>query len=204
MKTDIEELRPNLDLERKYVDFSSIRTAITVLSMVERLEIKVSEPNEEGERRGNCPKCDKPRSFSLNINTNRFNCFNKTCNLKGGGVIDFTSKLYGVTAKEASHLLACAYGIQPYTAEESGASQNGSSAGDRPESREVVEPAKPAAGESSAFAPIAEFKRLENDHGELKRRFERLSNIVFGYMLEHDETCHQEYEDEAAEHLVSH
>ncbi len=51
------------------------------------------------------------------MNTNRFNCFAKNCVLKGGGVIDFFAKLYEVPAKEASHLLACAYGIQPYTQE---------------------------------------------------------------------------------------
>ncbi len=32
-------------------------------------------------------------------------------------MIDFCAKLYEVSAKEASHLLACAYGIQPYTQE---------------------------------------------------------------------------------------
>ncbi len=33
-------------------------------------------------------------------------------------MIDFFSKLNEVPAKEASHLLACAYGIQPYSQEE--------------------------------------------------------------------------------------
>jgi len=32
-------------------------------------------------------------------------------------VIDFFAKLFEVPAKEASHLLACAYGIQPYAQE---------------------------------------------------------------------------------------
>ncbi len=111
---DIAELRPNLDLEDKYVDFNLLRTSLTVTKLIEDLQIALSEPSKEGECRGKCPKCEKGRSFSLNTNTSRFNCFAKGCTLKGGGVIDFCAKLFGVPAKEASHLLACAYGIQPY------------------------------------------------------------------------------------------
>jgi hypothetical protein len=114
---DIRDLRPNLDLENKYVDFSFVRNALSVASVVKDLQIVLSTPTEDAECRGTCPKCAKERSFSLNINTNRFNCFAKGCALKGGGVIDFFAKLYQVSAKEASHLLACAYGIQPYTQE---------------------------------------------------------------------------------------
>jgi hypothetical protein len=114
---DIAELRLKLDLDGKFVDFSVLRTALTVLKIVSDLDINLSEPNKEGECRARCPKCGKDRSFAVNINTNRFICFAKGCGLKGGGVIDFYAKLYGVSAKEASHLLACAYGIQPYAQE---------------------------------------------------------------------------------------
>jgi len=114
---DTAELRLNLDLEGKYVDFSLLRTSLTVTKLIEDLQIALSEPSKEGECRGKCPKCDRDRSFSLNIKTSRFNCFARGCTLKGGGVIDFCAKLYEVPAKEASHLIACAYGIQPYTQE---------------------------------------------------------------------------------------
>lgn len=112
---DIAELRPKIDLENLFVDFSSVRTALSVATILKDLKISLSDPTDEGECRGKCPKCGKDRSFSLNINTNRFNCFAKGCPLKGGGVIDFFAKLKEIPAKEASHLLACAYGIQPYS-----------------------------------------------------------------------------------------
>lgn len=115
---DVVELRPNLELENKYVDFSVLRTALSVATLIKDLQVALSEPSKEGECRGKCPKCAKERSFSFNTNNNRFNCFAKGCILKGGGVIDFFSKLKEVPAKEASHLLACAYGIQPYSQEE--------------------------------------------------------------------------------------
>ena len=114
---DIADLRSKIDLEGKYVDFSVLRAASTVHKVIIDLDINLCEPNKQGECRGTCPKCGKEKSFSLNINTNRFNCFAKGCTLKGGGVIDFCAKLYEVSAKEASHLIACAYGIQPYTQE---------------------------------------------------------------------------------------
>jgi DNA primase len=115
---DAAELRSKLDLEGKYVDFNLLRAALTVIKVVGDLNIELTEPTKEGECRGKCPKCDKDRSFCLNANTSRFKCFAKGCNLKGGGVIDFCAKLYEVSAKEASHLLACIYGIQPYDSDE--------------------------------------------------------------------------------------
>ena len=114
---NIAELRLQIDLEGNYVDFGFLRTALMVAEIVGDMNISLSGANKEGECRGQCPKCQKEKSFSLNINTNRFNCFAKGCTLKGGGVIDFCAKLYEVSAKEASHLIACAYGIQPYNQE---------------------------------------------------------------------------------------
>lgn len=111
---ELAELRSKIDMEKLYVDFGLLRTALSVEKVAGDLNVSLSEAGREGERRAECPKCGKARSFALNVNTNRFNCFAKGCTLKGGGVIDFFAKLYGVPAKEASHLLACAYGIQPY------------------------------------------------------------------------------------------
>src|ERR1700709_719747 len=111
---DPAELRLHLDLEGKYVDFGVIRTFLTVPNIVRDLDIFLSEANKDGESRGACPKCGKEKSFSINVNTNRFRCFAKGCLFKGGGVIDFFAGLYLVSAKEASHMLAFVYGIQPY------------------------------------------------------------------------------------------
>jgi hypothetical protein len=115
---EIAELRSKIDMEKLYVEFSVLRTALSVATITKDLQVALSEPSKEGECRGACPKCAKEKSFSLNINTNRFNCFAKGCTLKGGGVIDFFAKLYAVSAKEASHLLAYIYGIQPYAEED--------------------------------------------------------------------------------------
>lgn len=117
---DIAYLRSKLDLEGKYVDFALLREWLSVEQVAFGLGIELSKKDNQSsdsERRGRCLKCHKDRSFSLNINTNRFKCFTKGCNLKGGGVIDFYSKLYDVTAREAAHFLAIHYDIRPYDSE---------------------------------------------------------------------------------------
>ncbi len=174
---DVVELRSKLDLEGKYVDFSLLRTALTVEKVVRDLDIILTEPTKEGECRGKCPKCQKDRSFALNINTNRFNCFNKTCILKGGGVIDFFAKLYEVPAKEASHLLACAYGIQPYSQMQVSESQRVKpAASDKPPVAVKTEQPK----QSGEVVSRAEFEALE-------AKFERLSILVWSMMFEKGE-----------------
>jgi hypothetical protein len=176
IQLDLAALRSQLDLEGKYVDFSLIRTALTVEKVVRDLDIILTEPTKEGECRGKCPKCQKDRSFALNINTNRFNCFGKTCILKGGGVIDFFAKLYEVPAKEASHLLACAYGIQPY-------------------SQMQVSQSKPAQNPVSEKPPAAQTKQPKQSREVVSReefealesKVERLSILVWSMMFEKGE-----------------
>ncbi len=171
---DIEHLRQKIDLESKYVDFSLIRTTLTVEKTVKDLDVTLTDPTKEGECRGKCPKCKKDRSFSLNVNTNRFNCFAKGCVLKGGGVIDFISKLYEVPAKEASHLLACAYGISPYSSEEQVISE-----------KPTIQKS-PAAKNTKPVRQSREVVRRE-EFDDLKNRFERLSMIVWSLLFENGE-----------------
>ena len=170
---DLGELRSKIDMEGKYVDFSSIRTAVSVLTLTDAVGLNICEPKPDGECRGKCPVCKSERSLALNINTNRFNCFKTGCGFKGGGVIDFTSKLFEVPAKEAGHLIACAYGIQPYTAEDSGAGNENGKAKTLPEQSREVE-AKPA-----------EFVNRK-DYDELRAEFHKFKNFVYEFVLEQD------------------
>src|SRR5688572_28890949 len=114
---DVAELRSKIDVDGLYVDFGVLRSALSVVDVARDSGVQLSEPTFEGECRGTCPKCKKEKSLTLNISSNRFNCFGKGCNLRGGGAIDFFSKLNDVPAKDASHLLAYAYDFQPYGSE---------------------------------------------------------------------------------------
>ncbi len=178
IQLDLAALRSQLDLEGKYVDFSLIRTALTVEKVISNLAVDLTEPSETGERRGKCPKCRKERVFSLNVNTNRFNCFAKGCILKGGGAIDFFAKLHEVPAKEASHLLACAYGIQPYSSSvQVGESQEvKQSASEKPPAVKKTEPPD----QSREVISRQEFEALES-------KVERLSMLFWSLMFEKGE-----------------
>lgn len=177
VKLEIEKLRPKLDLEGKYVDFNTLRTALSVEKLVKDFDVNLTDPTNEGECRATCPKCKKQRSFALNINTNRFNCFTKGCFLKGGGVIDFVAKLFEVPAKEASHLLAYAYGIQPYSREPVSESKT---------NEKVVSEKPPAAVQTKQPDQGREVVSRE-EFDELKQRFERLSIIVWTHLFESGE-----------------
>lgn len=180
MKLDFSALRPKLDLEGKYVDFGILRTSLSVMTVIK--DLATTPPGrimKNGEYRANCPKCEKEKSFALNINTNRFNCFNKGCFLKGGGVIDFVAKLCEVPAKEASHLLACAYGIAPYQGKTFESS---------------AEAEKPSSAISNDPLPSETVTRAEFD--KLQTKVERLSHVVWSQLFENGEIEeHQELFD---------
>ncbi len=177
----LNELRLKLDLEGKYVDFNLLRTSLTVEKVVRDLDINLSEANKDGESRAKCPKCGKERSFSLNINTNRFNCFAKGCILKGGGVIDFVAKFFEVPAKEASHLLARLYGIQPYSQEEVEAVNQTVKPPATEAAPVVSQPTKPKQpNEKREVVSRVEFEALQS-------KVERLSIIVWSLLFEQGE-----------------
>ncbi|MFN0278650.1 MAG: CHC2 zinc finger domain-containing protein [Pyrinomonadaceae bacterium] len=173
-KLDVAELRSKIDMNGLYVDFGILRSALSVANVARDSEVQLSEPTFDGECRGTCPKCKKEKSFTVNINTNRFNCFGKGCNLKGAGVIDFFSKLNEVSAKDASHFLACAYGIQPYSSERV-AEQNGN-----------LNSQQNGNGVQPDSAPADRGVVTRSEFNDLKARFERLSTFVWAHMLEND------------------
>lgn len=192
-KLDVAELRSKIDMDGMYVDFALLRSALTVANVARDSGVQLSEPTFDGECRGTCPKCRKEKSFTVNVNTNRFNCFGKGCKLKGGGVIDFFSRLNEVSAKDSSHLLACAYGIQPYSSEPV-ATQNGNhepEAIPNPKSNQTqqvneVEP-KPLQVAMEPTPKISRGAVTRSEFDDLKMRFDRLSKFVYKYLLDLDD-----------------
>ena len=189
-KLDIGELRAKTDLNEKYVDFNIIRSSLSVISVAEDMGIEFSDPSFEGERRGQCPRCHKKKALSVNISTNRFNCFATGCNMKGGGVIDLFSRLHRIGSKEASHLLACAYELPPYD----------SSSGEQQPS----DPRIRGKGVEESTNPEGSVTRSE--FNELKGRFDRLSKLVFNHMLDNDSPggITEEYDPPLTKEHVTH
>jgi len=190
-KLDLAELRLKIDMDGRYVDFAILRSALSVSKVAGDSGVKLSDPTFEGECRGTCPKCKKEKSFTVNINTNRFNCFGKGCNLKGGGAIDFFSKLSEVSAKDASHLLACAYGIQPYSSDPA---TEGNEQSTLQKNGNVVE-----------FVPTNRGEVTRAEFDDLNAGFERLSKIVWTHMLQNDAPggIAEEYDPPLTKHHVT-
>ena len=175
---DVAELRPKINVTELYVDFGILRTALSVNRVAKDSGVRLSEPSYEGGCRAKCPKCGKEKSLTLNISTNRFNCFAKKCAFKGGGAIDFFSRLNEVSAKDASHLLACAYGITPYGFDAVMPESKNPSPSVNGKAEETGEEGIKHKN-SNGYVPRKDFE-------DLKSRFERLSNIVWTFMLEND------------------
>ena len=176
-KLDVVDLRSKIDMNGRYVDFAILRSALSVSGVARYSGVLLTEPTFDGECRGDCPKCEREKSFTVNVNTNRFNCFGKDCTLKGAGVIDFFSKLNKISAKDTSHLLAYAYGIQPYSSEPVQV-ENG-------KKNPSPKPAIRGNGVESASAPDDPVTRSE--FNDLKARLDRLSKLVFVYALGNEE-----------------
>ena len=187
---DVGYLRSKVDFEGKYVDFGVLRTALNISVVAKDLGIRFSEPSYEGECRAKCPKCGKERSLSVNINTGRFYCFAKSCPFKGGGAIDLFSRLHEISAKEASHLLAFSYGITPYG--ENGNVEDPTTAGEPTQAAEESEKEMEASDSESGSTRISDIRSdsepwvSKDDFQNLEAKFNRLSNILFGHMLECD------------------
>lgn len=184
---DIGYLRSKIDLEGRYVDFGVLRTALNISALAKDLGIKFSEPSYEGECRAKCPKCEKERSLSVNINTGRFYCFAKSCPFKGGGAIDLFSRLHEISAKEASHLLAYGYGITPYGADALCETPAVESTPVGVKQNLMMEPKEPEADDERVSASDMEAWVSRRDFQDLEARLSRLSNILFGHMIECDQ-----------------
>ena len=192
-KLDVAELRSKIDMTGRYVDFAILRSALTVSNVARDSGVQLTEPTFDGECRGTCPKCRREKSFTVNVNTNRFNCFGKDCTLKGAGVIDFFSKLNQISAKDTSHLLAYAYGIQPYSSEPV------------PKEGEDLSPKPAIRGNGVESVSESEDPVTRSEFNDLKARFDRLSKLVFVYTLGNDDPggIAEEYDPPLTNHHVT-
>ena len=89
-------------------------------------------------------------------------------------MIDFVAKLFEVPAKEASHYLACAYGIQPYSSEPVSES--------KPQEKAISETATAQVETKQPDLSREAVSREEFD--DLEKRFERLSHVVWSLLFE--------------------
>ena len=91
-----------------YVDFQKLKATITIVQVLEMLDIKNLTPHGQA-LRGECPLCQvtNPRGFIVTPAKNSFYCFSEKV---GGDIIELAARFWRVTQKEGAQRIAKHFG----------------------------------------------------------------------------------------------
>jgi hypothetical protein len=100
--------------ESSAVDFASVKAQLSLTQVLDQLGLSSRLRGSGPQRRGACPlhRGDgRGRTFSVNLEANVFQCFDKQCGQKGD-VIDLWAALHGLSLREAALDLVRTFGLQ--------------------------------------------------------------------------------------------
>ncbi len=100
--------------ESSAVDFAHVKAQLSLSQVLDQLGLLVRLRGNGPQRRGPCPlhRGDgRGRSFSVNLEANVFQCFDKSCCHKGD-VIDLWAALHGLSLREAALDLVRTFGLE--------------------------------------------------------------------------------------------
>jgi len=101
--------------ESRAVDFAHVKGQLSLTQVLDQLGLLTRLRGRGPQRRGPCPlhRGDgRGRSFSVNLEANVFQCFDKQCGHKGD-VIDLWAALHGLSLREAALDLVRTFGLEP-------------------------------------------------------------------------------------------
>jgi transposase len=101
--------------ERAWVDFAHVKAQLSLTQVLDQLGLLMRLRGSGPQRRGPCPlhRGDgRGRSFSVNLEANVFQCFDKQCGQQGD-VIDLWAALHGLSLREAALELVRTFGLEP-------------------------------------------------------------------------------------------
>jgi transposase len=101
--------------ESRTVDFAHVKEHVSLTQVFDQLGLLTWLRGSGPQRRGPCPlhRGDgRGRSFSVNLEANVFQCFDKQCGHKGD-VIDLWAALHGLSLREAALDLVRTFGLEP-------------------------------------------------------------------------------------------
>jgi DNA primase len=101
--------------ESRAVDFAHVKEQLSLTQVLDQLGLSVRLRGSGPQRRGRCPlhRGDgRGRSFSVNLEANVLQCFDKQCGHKGD-VIDLWAALHGLSLREAALDLVRTFGLEP-------------------------------------------------------------------------------------------
>ena len=100
--------------ESSFVDFAHVKEQLSLAQVLDQLGLSARLCGSGPQRRGPCPlhRGDgRGRSFSVNLESNVFQCFDKKCGQKGDA-IDLWAALHGLSLREAGLDLVRTFGLQ--------------------------------------------------------------------------------------------
>jgi transposase len=103
--------------EGSVVDFTQVKAQLPLAQVLDQVGLLTRLRGSGPQRRGACPlhRGDgRGRSFSVNLEANVFQCFDKTCGQKGD-VIDLWAGLRRLSLREAALDLVRTFGLEPYS-----------------------------------------------------------------------------------------
>ena len=101
--------------ESTYIDFDHLKQQLPLARVLDQLGLSARLRGHGPQRRGACPlhRGDaRGRTFSVNLDDNVFQCFDKQCGPKGD-VIDLWAGLQGMSLREAALDLVQTFGLEP-------------------------------------------------------------------------------------------
>jgi CHC2 zinc finger len=101
--------------ESTAVDFAHLKQQLPLERVLDQLDLTTRLRGSGPQRRGTCPihRGDgRGRTFSVNLDANVFQCFDKQCGQKGD-VIDLWVSVNGMSLREAALDLVRTFGLEP-------------------------------------------------------------------------------------------
>jgi transposase len=101
--------------EGTYVDFAHLKRQLPLARVLDQLGLSARLRGRGAQQRGPCPlhRGDaRGRTFSVNLDDNVFQCFDKSCGRRGD-VIDLWAAVHGVPLRQAALDLVQTFGLEP-------------------------------------------------------------------------------------------
>jgi transposase len=101
--------------ESRYLDFAHLKRQLPLVRVLDQLGLTARLRGSGPQRRCACPlhRGDaRGRTFSVNLDANVFQCFDKRCGQKGD-VIDLWAAVHGLTLREAALDLVRTFSLEP-------------------------------------------------------------------------------------------
>src|SRR5260370_10808914 len=119
MPPDVGAARSDLPMSQslaasRWIDLAHVKSQLTLQRVLETLNLFAELRGRGSQRRGPCPVHGqgKGRTFSVQLDDNLFQCFDKKCAIKGD-IIDLWAAVKGLKLRDAALDLVRLFNLEP-------------------------------------------------------------------------------------------